>query len=152
MLTGLLALIQTLLGGIPVIGTLLSGGLGNVITNFFNSKTAIDVARYGGAAQVSVAAQQSRVAGLQAIAGSTGLTVLVFLFALPLAAFLWKVVLFDVVIGSFDGCGGKWSALARCAIYNTDPLRGEVQIWAQTIIVSIFGSLTGLGIASVFRK
>lgn len=144
-MTAFLALIQTILSGIPIIGNFLSGGLGSIIAKFFDSKTAIETARLGGAAQVAVAAQQARVAGLGVIAGSTLLSFLTILFALPLAAFLWKVVLFDVVIGAFYGCIGHH---AGCELFTTDPIHGQAADWANAVIYCVFGSMTGLAIAS----
>lgn len=152
MFAGILAFIQTFLSGLPIVGNFLSGSFGTIVGKFFDAKTAIETARYGGAKDVAVAAIQARVAGLSVIAGSTALTVLVFVFALPLAGFLWKVVMWDIVIGSFQGCTGHPATWPGCATFTTDPIKGEVQGWATTIIACLFGSLTGLGVASVFRK
>jgi hypothetical protein len=150
--TWLLALIQSLLARIPFIGTFLSSGVGDFIKEFYDSKTAIETARLGGAKDVAIAAMQTRVSGLGVIAGSTALTLLVFLFAIPLVGFTWKVVMWDVVIGAFQGCSGQASKLARCALFSTDPIHGQVAEWATTIIACLFGSLGGLTLASVFRK
>lgn len=143
----LLAFIQTCLSGLPIIGNFLSGSFGTIVGKFFDAKTAIETARYGGAKDVAVAAIQARVAGLGVIAGSTALTLLVFVFALPLAGYIWKVVLFDVVWGAFQGCTGNHAG-TDCWRFNTDPIHGQVASWANTIIYCIFGSISGLAIAS----
>lgn len=148
MLAGIIAFITAALHFIPVIGPFVSGGLTTFMTKFFDSKTEIEVARIGGDRDVAISAMQTRVAGLGVIAGSTLLTWLVIMFAGPLVIFLWKVIAWDIVVGSFYGCVGVTTQMLQCATFSTDPIRGQGAEWATTIIVSIFGSLGGLAIAS----
>jgi len=56
------------------------------------------------------------------------------LFAFPIILFVWKVVVWDVVLG--------WG--------TTDPLRGDVATWAGYIIIAYFGGRTIEKVASMF--
>ena len=56
------------------------------------------------------------------------------LFAFPIIIFVWKVVVWDVVLG--------WG--------TTDPLRGDVATWAGYIIIAYFGGRTIEKVASMF--
>jgi hypothetical protein len=124
---GLLAL----LGAIPGIGSIVTFVVGKV----FDAKVSIATAKIGGDKETAVAivqasekAEQHRVAGLGVIAGSSILTILLVAFAGPLVIFIWKVVVWDIVLG----------------LGTTDPIKGQVAEWANTIIYSIFGSGTVL--------
>ena len=133
----------------------------------FDREVAITTARIGGdveRARVLVAAQveaeHARVAGLAVIAGNRLLTVLVILFALPIVALLWKVIGWDLIAGSFAGCGGKFEGTAAaaaahaqaCISYSTDPARGQVADIISTVVWAIFGSTAAsLGVNAVIR-
>jgi hypothetical protein len=45
-----------------------------------------------------------------------------FLMALPVAAFLNKLLLWDKVVGSYAHCSKGFETAGRCATFNTDPL------------------------------
>lgn len=129
MLSAFLALI----GAIPGIGSVITFVTGKV----FDAKVAITTAKIGGDRDTAVAivkagteAEQQRVAALGVIAGSAVLTLLVVAFAGPLVIFMWKVVVWDIVLG----------------LGTTDPIKGQVAEWANTIIYSIFGSGTALAV------
>jgi hypothetical protein len=120
-----------LLGAIPGIGSIVTFIVGKV----FDAKVAITTAKIGGDRDTAVAiinasavAEHERTAALGVIAGSTILTLLVVAFAGPLVIFMWKVIVWDIVLG----------------LGTTDPIRGQVAEWANTIILSIFGSGTVL--------
>lgn len=132
MLAGILAI----LGMIPGIGSLVT----SIVGKLYDSKVAIETAKIGGDTTTAVANVNTRVVGLQAIASSSLLTWLVVLFAVPLAAFVWKAVLWDIVIGSFYGCVGVTTGLVQCATFVTDPIRGQVGDWGNQVIWAIFGS------------
>lgn len=55
------------------------------------------------------------------------------LFAFPIIVFMWKVVVWDVVLG----------------LGTTDPLRGDVGVWAGYIIIAFFGGRTAEKIATL---
>lgn len=132
----------------------------------YNAQVAIVTARVGGNRDVAVKiveaqvqAEHDRGAAFAVIAGNKILTILVVVFAAPLAFYLFKDVGFDVVIGSLHGCSkGTMDALRplldhdafmekvrACAIYSTDPIRGQAADWGNTIIWAIFGSTAAAG-------
>jgi hypothetical protein len=120
-----------LLGAIPGIGSVVTFVVGKV----FDAKVSIATAKIGGDKETAVAivkasetAEQQRVAALGVIAGSTVLTLLLVAFAAPLVIFVWKVVVWDIVL----------------KLGVTDPIKGQVAEWANTIIYSVFGSGTVL--------
>jgi hypothetical protein len=120
-----------LLGAIPGIGSIVTFVVGKV----FDAKVSIATAKIGGDKETAVAivrasetAEQQRVAALGVIAGSTVLTLLLVAFAAPLVIFVWKVVVWDIVL----------------KLGVTDPIKGQVAEWANTIIYSVFGSGTVL--------
>lgn len=137
-----------LLGLIPGAMSLIS----SVTAAVFNAKVQIEMAQTGAARDVAVANIQASTSRLQAIAGSRLLTLLVISFAAPLVLYVWKVVAFDIVVGSLFGCYGSHDAAQVCGWFATDPIRGQVADWATTIIASIFGSTAALGIVSAFRS
>lgn len=117
--------------------------------NWFDAKVRITAARIGGDVErakaiVSLGTTEihERNVWLSIIASSPLLTCLIILFASPFAIFIWKVVVVDIVIG--PGCvfGACWNGL-------TDPIRGQVADWGNTIIVSIFGSGTAVTLSKM---
>ena len=83
-----------------------------------------------------VSAGHDRVTALQAIAGSPLLTCLVIAFASPLVIYEWKVVVVDIVFQAG----------------TTDPIRGQVADWANSIIWAIFGSLGVTHVANIITR
>ena len=67
-----------------------------------------------------------------------------FILAIPAAAIVWKLLFWDKVIGSIDGCVGDAGQEARCLIYNTDPL--DAYQWA------IIALVTGFYFVAIMRK
>jgi hypothetical protein len=118
-----------LLSLIPGIGSVIQAVLGGM----FDAKVKIVQAQTGAdrdkavalvhAAEVEAHESTSR---LSVIASSQLLTFLVIAFAAPLVIFEFKVIVWDIVLG----------------LGSTDPIRGQVAEWANTIIVSIFGTTT----------
>jgi hypothetical protein len=101
----------------------------------YNAKVAIATARIGGDHDAAVAlvkaaetTKQEQVSAFSAMTGTRLLTLLVLAFATPLVVFVWKVVVWDIVLG----------------LGTTDPIKGQVASWANTVIVSIFGSATAM--------
>jgi hypothetical protein len=133
----MLSLIGTILGLIPG----LEGLASTFLTKAFDAKVKMVQARTQADRDVAVelvrkAATDSHesVERLKAVAGSAALLVLVFMFAIPLAAFEWKVIVWDKL-------------LARG---STDPLTGAVADWAGVIIGSLFGSTSALTLGGMW--
>lgn len=122
-----------------------------ITTAIFNAKVKIMQARIGGdevrATQiVSLAATEAHEHNtwLSIIASNPLLTWLVIFFASPFVIFIWKVVVVDIVIG--PGC--IWLTHV-CWIGDTDPIKGQVAEWGNSIIWSIFGSSTTLAVGKM---
>lgn len=108
------------------------------------AKTGLEEAKARDIVNASMAETHEGVARLSVIAGNKVLVWLVVAFATPLVIFIWKVVVIDIVIG--PGC--IWLT-SMCWVGSTDPIKGEVAGWASTIIWSIFGSSTALGLGKM---
>jgi len=128
---------MTLIGLIPGLTSLASG----IVSTVFNAKVQITQAKIGGDRDVAVklvqaAAQQEHedTAKLGIIAGNTLLTVLLVLFAIPLVAFEWKVIVWDKLL--------SWG--------STDPITGQVADWANTVIYFLFGAPTVMGLGKMW--
>lgn len=126
-----------LLTALPGIGTIIQAILGA----FFNAKVSIYQAKTGADRDVAVTAVQAASkeaelsnARLAIIAGSTVLLTIMVALISPLIIFIWKVVVWDKVLG--------WG--------TTDPITGQVSDWANTIIVSFCGTTGVLGIAKMW--
>lgn len=135
MLTGILAFFQA----VPA----LMGGLNNFTNAFFNAKVQITAARIGADVSVVQAAmtaagieQQTRVEGLKVIASSKILLFLVVGFALPFMVYEWRCIVYDIV----------WMNGTTA----TDPIRGNLADWGNTIIISLFGSGTAVTMTHMF--
>lgn len=112
---------------IPGLGQVIQAVLGGM----FDAKVRIIQAQTGAdrdkAVELLKTAQveaHERTSALAVIASSQLLTFLVIAFASPLVIFEFKVIVWDIVLG----------------LGSTDPIRGQVADWANTIIVSIFGT------------
>lgn len=128
----------------------LVGGFEAFTKAHYDAKVRITTAQIGGDIEkgkqlVSAAneAQHERTATLGVIAGSKILLCLVVAFAAPLVIFQWKIIVVDIVIGPGSFMGFSWAG-------STDPIRGQVADWANTIIWAIFGSGTAVTTASMW--
>lgn len=133
----MLAAFLALLNAIPGISSLVS----SVTNSFFNAKVQIVQAKTGADRDAAIALLKTaeteaheRTASLAIIASNYLLTILVVVFALPFAIYIWKVVVWDVVLG--------WG--------TTDPIRGDVASWANLIIGFIFGAPAAVGIGKMW--
>lgn len=115
----------------------------NITTAIFNAKVQIMSARIGGdverARQIVSLAQteaHERTAWMAVVAGNTLLTLLVIFFALPFGIFIWKVVVWDIVLQSITHG-------------STDAIKGQVADWGNTIIIAIFGSSTTIQVGKM---
>jgi hypothetical protein len=127
MLTALLALIAA----IPGIGSIVTGITGA----FFNAKVQMTVAKLGVDRDVAVAMIQSEAQVTEGrakmwgvIGASKLLTLLVFVFAVPVAWYEAKVVVYDTILG----------------LGSTNPIHGDVEAWMNSVVYSLFGSATAL--------
>ena len=130
------------------------------ISKIYDSKVAIVTAQIGGdveKAKAIVAAQvgmeNARVSWIGAVASSPVLTYLIVVFSLPLALYLWKDVVWDVIIGSFFGCAGRAGEAdpARCAIFVTDAIKSTALLWGNAIIYSLFGAAGAVTLGAVLK-
>jgi hypothetical protein len=126
-----------ILGALPIIGSMITA----ITTAIFNAKVQITTAKIGGDVQVatklveaSEKSEHENSVKLGIYASSKMLTLLVILFAIPLVAFEWKVVVYDKILG--------WG--------STPELKGNVSEWAQTVIYFLFGAPTALSIGRMF--
>jgi hypothetical protein len=127
----MLAVVMTVLHLIPGLSSLATGWL----TAAYNAKVAITTAQIGGDVTVATAivnasavSDQTRVKGLQVIAGSWVLSFLTLGFACPWIFYEAKVVVWDTCLG----------------LGSTPAIHGAVIDWATTIITCLFGSGTVL--------
>jgi hypothetical protein len=104
--------------------------------NKYDAQVAITTAKVGGDRDVAVAAIQGQSTRLAAVAGSKILTLLVVAFAAPLVIYINKVVVWDIVLG----------------LGSTDPIKGQVAEWANTIIAFVFGAPTLLVLGRMFSS
>lgn len=133
MLTGILAFFQA----VPA----LMGGINNFTNKYYDAKVAITTAQIGGDVKVAeqlvsgvVKEGETRVEFLKAVGQSKFLSFLIGGFAAPFMIYIWKVVVWDIVL--------QWGA--------TDAIRGNVAEWGGLIIASIFGSATVMGAGHLF--
>jgi hypothetical protein len=102
--------------------------------NKYDAEVAITTAKIGGDRDVAVAQIKGQSSRFAAVAGSKLLTILVVAFAAPLVIYINKVVVWDIVLG----------------LGTTDPIKGQVADWANTIIAFIFGAPTALALGKMF--
>lgn len=133
MLTGILAFFQA----VPA----LMGGITNFTNKYYDAKVQITTAQIGGDVKVAeqlvsgvVKEGETRVEFLKAVGQSKFLSFLIGGFAAPFMIYIWKVVVWDIVL--------QWGA--------TDAIRGNVAEWGGLIIASIFGSATVMGAGHLF--
>lgn len=117
-----------------------------VTGKIFDAKVKLTAIRIGGdvdKARTIVALAQTeaheRTAWLGIVAGNSILTMLVVFFAGPFVLYIWKVVAWDIVL----------SPILTGHTGYTDPIRGQVSDWGNTIIVAIFGAPTTVTIAKM---
>jgi hypothetical protein len=140
-----------ILGLIPGALSLIQFAIGKV----FDAKVAIVQARTGATRDVAIELVKSaaveaheNTSKLAILASNPLLTFLLVGFASPLVIYIWKIVVVDIVIGPghihvpylFDFA---WKG-------TTDPIRGQVGDWANTIIGFLFGSATTVALGRMW--
>ncbi len=135
MIAGILAFFQA----VPA----LMGGLNNFTNKYFDAKVQILAARIGGdvavAREIMIQGAKDNATGvdrLRVIAGSKPLMFLVIAFAIPFVLFEWQAIAYDKI----------WMH----GTTHTDPITGNLAEWGNTIIISLFGSGTGIIGANMF--
>lgn len=138
--------LMTLLGLIPGV----SSAVQAITTKWFDTKVQLYQARTGATKEIAVAAitaavsdNQTKVAWLNAVAGSRFLQFIVGGFAFPLIVYMNKAYVWDNIVHPifWDGYG------------FTPELKGLVAEWGGVIIAGIFITGTGMKIAdSVISK
>lgn len=125
MITAILAFFQAL----PA----LVRGVESFTKAHYDAKVRIKTAQIGGDVDVAkqlitgvVAEGNTRVSFLQTVSQSKFLMCLVGGFALPFMAYVWKVVMWDILI--------------MAGTTATDPIKGNVADWGGYIIAGIFGT------------
>ena len=133
MLSGFLAI----LGAIPGLGSIIE----SVVSAITQSKIAIVSAKLGAdttvAEKIIQDAEQEAIerrASLSVVAGSRVLSWLVFLFAMPVAAYEWKVIIWDSMLG--------WG--------STPAIHGDVAQWMGLQISFLFGAPTALTLGAMW--
>lgn len=128
---------MAILGLIPGLTSLVSGIAGR----YFDMKTRLVMARLGvdrdvAVAMLKAAAQQEMTNAhkLSIFASNPLLTILLIAFAAPIAAFEWKVVVWDTMLG----------------LGYTPAIHGQVADWMQSIIYFLFGAPTAMGIGKMW--
>ena len=111
---------------------------------YFDAKVKLVTIRVGGDVNVATklvtgaaAADHETTSRLSIIASSKILLLITLGFATPFVIFEWKVVVWDIV---FQGLTNG----------STDPIKGQVADWDTTIIGSIFGSATVMGVGKMY--
>lgn len=126
-----------ILGALPVIGNIVTA----ITSALFNAKVEITRARIGGNRDVAVklveaAAQKDHedTTRLGIFASNKFLTLLLVAAAVPLVSYEFKVYVWDAMLG--------WG--------TTDPVKGQVAEWGNTVWYFLFGSPTVMGIAKIW--
>lgn len=133
MLTAILAFFQA----VPA----LVRGVEAFTKSYYDAKVKITTARIGGDVEVAkqivsgiVSEGQTRVEFFRVVGQSKFLMFLIGGFATPFMVYVWKIVVFDIVLG----------------LGTTDAIKGNVAEWGGVIIASIFGSGTALGLGQMY--
>src|SRR6185295_20125927 len=131
-----MTLILSILGLVPGLLTFVQGWQ----QRYYDTKVRLTMARLNVDRDVATKlidaqsqADHENTAKLSIFAGNKILTFMLVGFATPLIAFIWKVVVVDIVIG--PGC-----IFGFCWVGSTDPIKGQVAEWATTIIGFLFGT------------
>ncbi len=127
----MISIILAALGLIPGLGSIVQA----ITKSWFEAKTNITIARLGVDRDVAVEMIRSEAQVTEgraklwgAIGASKALMAIVIVMAIPITWFEWKVVVYDTILG----------------LGSTDAIKGDVSVWMNSIVYSIFGSATVL--------
>jgi hypothetical protein len=131
-----------LLGGITPLLNFFTGWINKIQ----DAKVSIYMARTGATKEVAVAAINAQAvlahegtAKLAVVAGSKYLAAMLFIFALPLAVYYTKGVLFDNI----------WCPWWYGYTCTTPAIHGQLADWMNMIMVFVFGTPSIMGIANM---
>lgn len=135
-------MLTTILGWIA---SILGSPFLNKISDYLIARSNTELGKYQGDVTVATAAIQAEIASRNAqkeiIITEQGhwLTRSIRpLMALPLAIYLWKVIVWDKIICAF---------FVACPAGSTDPIGGNVGEWMGIIIISYFGTTAAVDVA-----
>lgn len=139
-------MILTLLGLIPGVLNLVSG----FQSAYFDAKVRIFMARTGAEKDVAVTAIQAAAQSdhettsrLAIIASNRVLMGILLALIIPYIAWEWSAIMVDIV-WLRGKCGTGFD------LPCTDPIKGQLAEWGNTIIASVTGSGTALGVAKMY--
>lgn len=143
----MIAALLALFSAIPGVATAISFVFGkkyDAQVAIVQAKTGVNIEKAKQIVSAAATEDHERSTRLATIASNTLMTFLVVGFATPFVIFIWKVVVVDIVVG--PGC--IWFT-KMCWVANTDPIRGQVADWGNTIIAALFGSTAAVTIGKM---
>jgi len=118
----------------PVFNSIVDAYKAKLAATNSQDKLAVDLAVKEIEAEIAARAQASAV--IIAEQGHWWTSIIRPLAALPVVIYLWKVVVYDKVLG----------------LGTTDPITGDVGAWAGVIVTTYFGGRTIEKVARIFRR
>lgn len=140
-------LIFSFLGG-PVIQGLLNAYKAKLDLQNNQDQKALELLQKEVEADIAARAEATKI--LIAEQGHFATRMIRPLFAIPFIIFLFKVVVWDKVIGAAVGCAK--AAAGTCALFTTDPL--DPNMWGvfSVIVASYFGATAIERVSRIFRR
>ena len=118
----------------PVLNAIVDGYKAKLAAANTQDKLAVDLAVKEIEAEIAARAQASAI--IIAEQGRWWTSIIRPLAALPVVIYIWKVVVWDKVLG----------------LGVTDPITGEVATWAGVIVTTYFGGRTIEKVARIFKR
>src|SRR5262245_21317111 len=118
----------------PVLGAIVDAYKAKLAAANTQDKLAVDLAIKEIEAEIAARAQASAI--IIAEQGRWWTSIIRPLAALPVVIYIWKVIVFDKVLG----------------LGSTDALTGEVATWAGVIVTTYFGGRTIEKVARIFKR
>jgi len=118
----------------PVLNSVVDAYKAKLAAANTQDKLAVDLAVKEIEAEIAARAQASAI--IMAEQGRWWTSIIRPLAALPVVIFMWKVIVWDKVLG----------------LGSTDPITGDVGAWAGVIVTTYFGGRTIEKVARIFRR
>jgi len=118
----------------PVFNTIVEAYKAKLAATNTQDKLAVDLAVKEIEAEIAARAQASAI--IVAAQGRWWTSMIRPLAALPVVIYIWKVIVYDKVLG----------------LGTTDAIAGDVGTWAGVIITTYFGGRTIEKVARIFRR
>jgi hypothetical protein len=128
------ALLAALIPGLLTLTTAITTAAFNTKVSLVQARLNVDRDVAVKTIQAAAQADHENTSRLAIMSGNKILTILLVMFAIPLIAFEWKVILIDKVF----------------KLGTTDALQGEVATWANTIVAFLFGSSTAVTLGKMW--